>query len=311
MFPIGSVGKILTKASLKKFGERLFYTPTKTLRIAWKVLGFFIAVNAFGICLDLLLRALNKGKPLFLPFRSGDALVALGATLLVLRLEGRSLASIGLKLNRQFFIQLFFGAVAAILMVLLTTSPILLMDGFGFPSGLGLKVLLSGLATALGISIFEEGLFRGYAFQKLIEGLGPWKAQAVFALLFALPHLVGRNIPAPMRFAVVINAAMVAILLGAAFLKTRSLAASIGWHWAWNWTLGPLLGFSVSGHVFPSLLIAKNGELPSALSGGGFGPEASLTFTLIGLLALLLLARAPNSPLHPDQAAHGPKFWER
>jgi len=95
------------KASVKKFGERVFYTPTKTLRIAWKVLGFFIAVNAFGICLDLLLRALNKGKPLFLPFRSGDALVALGATLLVLRLEGRSLASIGLKLNRQFFIQLF------------------------------------------------------------------------------------------------------------------------------------------------------------------------------------------------------------
>jgi len=237
---------------------------------------------------------------MYLPFQSGDILVAVVATYFALKLEGRSISSIGLKLNPRFFIQLLIGFIAAVVMVLLTTSPILLRNGFGSSTGLGMKVLASGLASTLSISIFEECLFRGYAFQRLIEGIGPRFAQMVFALMFAIPHLVGRHIPGTLRLAVVVNISIVALLLGSIFLKTRSLAACIGLHWAWNWALGPLLGFQVSGFPFRSIRIANVDALPVWMSGGGFGPEASLTFTIVGLLALLLIARTPNPSFNSD-----------
>lgn len=289
--------------SAKPSFRRVFFTPSHGVRIVWKILGFIVAINILGIGLDLLLRLLNKGRPTCLPFHSGDALIAIGATSLAVKLEGRSIASIGLKFDTSFFIQLIIGFMVAVAMVLLTASPIYFSNGIGSTTGLGFTVLLTGLASTFGIAIFEECLFRGYAFQRLVDGIGPRFSLLVFALMFAIPHLFGRQISPLIRLAVVVNGAIVAVFLGSIFLKSRSLAACIGWHWAWNWALGPLLGFPVSGVPFQSIRIANIGGLPVWMGGGGFGPEASLSFTAIGLLALLLLSRTPNQSFNPGAAS--------
>ncbi|WHU02554.1 hypothetical protein [Sphingomonas sp. NIBR02145] len=73
---------------------------------------------------------------------------------------------------------------------------------------------------------------------------------------------------------------------------------SIGVHGAWNFTQGYVFGAAVSGGNFgPSLARSiAHTDANVWLSGGGFGPEASLpallVCTAVGLVALWLAKRA-------------------
>ncbi|HYO69142.1 MAG TPA: type II CAAX endopeptidase family protein [Archangium sp.] len=127
------------------------------------------------------------------------------------------------------------------------------------------------------VSCFEEVLFRGIGFRLLEEWLGSAAALLISSVLFGLIHL---NNPDSTWFAVLAIALEAGVLLGAAYMLTRSLWFVIGIHWAWNWTLGSLFGVNVSGMRVDGVL---DGALvgPVFWTGGAFGAEA-------GGVALLL-----------------------
>ena len=50
------------------------------------------------------------------------------------------------------------------------------------------------------------------------------------------------------KFWASLGIALAAVLLGLAYLRTRSLALPIGIHLGWNWFQGNILGFGVSGN---------------------------------------------------------------
>jgi hypothetical protein len=82
-----------------------------------------------------------------------------------------------------------------------------------------------------------------------------------------------------------------AILLGLAWLRTGSLALPIGVHFGWNWMQGSWLGFDVSGWQQSGWLQPHLLDRPQWLSGGAFGPEASVFSVLVDVLAIALLWR--------------------
>ncbi|MCI0569913.1 MAG: CPBP family intramembrane metalloprotease [Myxococcaceae bacterium] len=136
---------------------------------------------------------------------------------------------------------------------------------------------------------FEEVLFRGIGFRLLEEWLGSGAALLLSSAFFGLVH--GNN-PDATWSATVGIALEAGLLLGAAFMLTRSLWFATGIHWAWNWVQGPLFGVDVSGMtvdgVLESALVG-----PVAWTGGAFGAEAGgvavLLCTAAGV-ALTLLA---------------------
>ncbi|KKO50164.1 hypothetical protein VT06_01495 [Arsukibacterium sp. MJ3] len=79
------------------------------------------------------------------------------------------------------------------------------------------------------------------------------------------------------------------LLFGLAYIKTQSLALPIGLHIGWNWFQGNILGFNVSGHQANGLLSPVFNDTPLWLTGGEFGPEASIFSVLVGVVALTLL----------------------
>ena len=106
---------------------------------------------------------------------------------------------------------------------------------------------------------------------------------------------------AALKTVTTLNIALAALLLGLAFLRTRSLALPIGIHWAWNFVQGNLLGFPVSGtgeRLAPLKPVLK--DRPDWLTGGAVGLEGSLACTAICLAATLLLffwrGSAPQAP---------------
>ena len=148
----------------------------------------------------------------------------------------------------------------------------------------------------------EELLFRGILFRWLEEFGGSWFALAVTSALFGLAHIFNPNATWWSSFAIAVEAGL---LLGAAYMVTRSLWLPIGLHVAWNFTQGEVFDVPVSGVATAGLVEAELGG-PDWLSGGTFGLEASVIALVVASLAgLWMLRRA-----HQRGLIFGP-MWRR
>ena len=138
--------------------------------------------------------------------------------------------------------------------------------------------LVNALVTSAIMPAFmEETLFRGILFRWIEEFAGSWIALLVTAALFGLVHL--RN-PGATSFSTLALALEAGILLGAAYMMTRSLWLPMGLHAAWNFTEGEVFDVPVSGIPEHGLFQARMSG-PELLTGGAFGLEASIIAVVI------------------------------
>ena len=88
----------------------------------------------------------------------------------------------------------------------------------------------------------EEMLFRGYGFQTLVKGSGPFAALLPTSVLFAFAHAGNQNA----SLLGLINTFGFGLVLGYAYLRTRELWLSIALHFGWNLAL-VVFGLNLSG----------------------------------------------------------------
>lgn len=149
--------------------------------------------------------------------------------------------------------------------------------------------LVYALSYMLVIATCEEIIFRGILFRLIDARFGIWAALCVSALIFGFMHIMNPGATILSSIYIAIEAG---ILLGAAYKYTGTLWFPIGIHWAWNFFEGNIFGFPVSGRPFDISLIRSQTDGPELLTGGSFGPEASLIIPLVCLsLAVFLLYR--------------------
>ena len=134
----------------------------------------------------------------------------------------------------------------------------------------------------------EELLFRGYGFQRMVEWLGIRWAVVVDAALFGALHAINPKV----SIIPLINIALAGALLAGAYLRTRSLWVAIGLHWSWNW-FTTLFDLPVSGLEFDAPVYDFRELGPDLLTGGAFGPEGGLLATLVLVVAIAWIFRAP------------------
>lgn len=153
----------------------------------------------------------------------------------------------------------------------------LLMAAVGvlrWEGGINTDAALLGPLFVLGLvpGITEEIVARGVLLGVVERGLGTWAALVISALLFGFGHAANPNATLWSSVAIAIEAGL---LLGMAYVWTRSLWFVFALHAAWNFTQGPLLGIPVSGLQIEGLMSARASG-PELLSGGAFGAEASV-----------------------------------
>jgi CAAX protease family protein len=136
----------------------------------------------------------------------------------------------------------------------------------------GLAALLYPLVAALVAAVSEEVLIRGVFFRILEERLGSWLSLALTAALFGGLHAFNTGATVTSSVAVALEAG---VLLAAVYMYSRRLWMPIGLHAGWNFTEGGIFGASVSGHDGHGML-ASRFHGPDLLTGGEFGPEASV-----------------------------------
>ena len=148
------------------------------------------------------------------------------------------------------------------------------------------------LRDSIRSGVVEELVLRLVIFRLLWRAFGIWPAIAGAALLFGALHLGN---PDSSLFAGACLIAGEGIGIGL-YLITGRIWSTIGMHAAWNFTQGWIFGATVSGITEIAggpLALRPTQNVPDILSGGGFGPEASLAALSISLLAsALLLMRA-------------------
>ncbi len=155
-----------------------------------------------------------------------------------------------------------------------------------------LSYMVPAIAMAISSSVFEELLFRGVLFRSVETWFGSWAALGVSSLVFGLTHLM--NPQGTLEGALFI-AVEAGILLAAAYMLTRRLWLSIGFHMAWNYTQSAIFSGIVSGTDAQQGLIRSTMQGPDWLTGGSFGVESSvlalLLCTTTGVVMLVMAVR--------------------
>ncbi len=194
--------------------------------------------------------------------------------------DPQALRNLGIGLGAGFLVFSLAVGVAAILGVYRIT-------GEGDASAL----LPALIGPAIFAAVSEELIFRGILFRWIEEFGGSWMALLLTSAFFGAAHLANPNASPIAAVGIAFEAG---VMLGAAYMLTRSLWLPMGIHAAWNFTQGEIYDIPVSGTKVHGLLVAKLTGDP-LLTGNGFGLEASLIAiviaTLFGLFLLWLAIR--------------------
>jgi membrane protease YdiL (CAAX protease family) len=176
----------------------------------------------------------------------------------------------------------------------LFTTVILLLWSFGafrFSGWGSVAPLAVGFLVALCAAILEEIIFRGFLFRLSAKLAGVWGALALTSALFGAAHAFNRGATVSSSVAIALEAG---VLLGAAYAATQRLWLPIGLHLGWNFAEGSIFGMAVSGGTKKTSLITGTLNGPDALTGGAFGPEASIVAVVVCLAAALFFIKRVN-----------------
>lgn len=252
------------------------------LRNGWWIAIFFfilsLFVSAFIVLADLFRFQITTWHQLVI-------IVLVSAICQLIR--RRTLLEITGTLDHQWMKDIMAGLVIGTGLMLL---PALILTLLGLvewklndPS---IVILIPSIINMLGFALAEEFLFRGFIFQRLIDGLGKWPAQVLIGSLFLLTHLDNPGMNGTSMVIASANIFAASILFGITLIKTNRLAMPIALHSMANIVQGQILGFSVSGNQHASLFTPIFKSDIVWLTGGNFGLEASA----VGLLTILAIS---------------------
>ncbi|WP_063763779.1 CPBP family intramembrane glutamic endopeptidase [Actinoplanes subtropicus] len=217
------------------------------------------------------------------------AVVATGGLLayraLVGRLEQRPVDELALGDARRGVLRgfglgiLLFGVVIAL---------IALFGGYRIAGWGSVSGTIATFGVMCGVAVTEELLFRGVLFRLIQQWANTAVALAVSGLLFGALHLFNPGATLWGALAIAVEAG---VLLGAAYTVSRSLWLPIGLHLGWNFAESGLFGSTDSGSAFHGGLVVGEPHGAALISGGGFGPEASIFAILVGVVASAWLLR--------------------
>lgn len=192
-----------------------------------------------------------------------------GYVLYCATIEGRRVGELDPhKGFRQTLAGLFLGfGFISLIMLLMWLSGGYKIHGFNSPSA-----VWPFLIMAVQAGIVEEILSRGIIFRIAEEGIGTWWSVLLSALIFGFMHLGNPNASWFSSVSIALTAGVVLAML---YVITRQLWIPIGMHIGWNLTLGGIYGAPVSGGETGGLVQAGFYG-PEWLTGGAFGPEASV-----------------------------------
>jgi membrane protease YdiL (CAAX protease family) len=211
-------------------------------------------------------------SPLLMFWTTSQVAMIAGTYSLVILASLLFLRTLGLRISRGGFLAGPLAAITSMGLIFVVfvaaglVSAISLRDNF-------VLILLTGAVMQLFVAFGEELSFRAVVFRGLDINIGFWPAAGISAAAFALLHIPSMFTLGiePITAIVGLCTILVAGVVLAMLYKYGGLLNAVGFHFFWNFmeyhlfTLGSLEG---------ALNLNESG--PALLTGGSFGPEASV-----------------------------------
>lgn len=128
----------------------------------------------------------------------------------------------------------------------------------------------------------EEYLLRGFIMTALKTTRNKWIIFYTSAFIFSLIHLFNPGV----TILSYVNTLLAGLLLSYMFLQTGSLWLPTGFHIAWNYLQGDILGMNVSGNTQVGVITTTMGNM-NLLTGGGYGVEGGILATIVLILGFV------------------------
>ncbi len=251
--------------------------------LIWGPLSFIAGYLPFGIVLAAFGKQMGNatGPQMILAACCAIPGATLLYWLLARLIEWRPMSDLSL---RGAGMELLLGALLGVVLLSVIMGIIALGGGYRITGVNSPQVMLYALGVGIVSGFVEEVVMRGVFYRIVEESLGTWIATLLSALLFGFLHAGNDNATLVSSLSIAISAGP---LLAWAYIMTRRLWICIGIHFAWNFTLGGVYGAAVSGNNMPGLFSSELSG-PELLSGGAFGPEASVV-TMVAALGLSIV----------------------
>ncbi|WP_377267637.1 CPBP family intramembrane glutamic endopeptidase [Peterkaempfera sp. SMS 1(5)a] len=206
---------------------------------------------------------------------------------LVRYLEGRRPRELALSRARS---ELSRGALFGLGLFSVTIGLVAMVGGYHVRGWGSIDGALTTLGLMICASVTEELAFRGALFRVLEEKAGTYGAVVVSGLVFGGLHLVNKDATVWGALSIAVESGL---MFGALYAATRSLWPAIGLHFAWNAAEQGIYGTAVSGAGSGTGgLLRAYVSGPDILSGGSFGPEASIFAILVCAVPTVVFLRA-------------------
>ena len=178
---------------------------------------------------------------------------------------------------------IFYGIIAITLgFMICYLTKVIRVDSINYPGDFLISLFIMTL-----VAVGEEVLTRGYILRQFMKVYGNFTALVLSSAIFMAMHMFNANLTT----LAYINLFLAGILLGTAYIATKSLWLPIGLHFSWNFMQGPVFGFSVSGEATGSVVNQHFIPGYDLFSGGAFGFEGSVQSIIIVLLLIFVLCR--------------------
>ncbi len=142
------------------------------------------------------------------------------------------------------------------------------------------------LATVALLALASEMAFRGYAYRRLIEAIGPTWATVAMAMVSTAGANVAMQHLMPTYLSLVV-AVVLAVALSSAWLRTHGLWLGWGLHFAWIASAGVLFGLPVPGVDNLSTVVETRPIGAQWLTGGALGISGALLTPVLLLGAIV------------------------
>lgn len=177
---------------------------------------------------------------------------------------------------------LLFGGVC-----ITTVFCILLLTRQAYVLSVDTSKLLSAttLVEFISVACFmasEEILTRGYMMTALKTTRNKYIVLFIPLLIFTALHFTTPGF----TFISITNTFIVGLLFAYMFIKSGKLWLPIGFHIAWNFIEGDILGMRVSGNMQAAIFSTQMGQ-NALLTGGSAGPEGGILVTIVLFLAFI------------------------
>ena len=268
--------------------------PDGRLSLGWRLILFLTLTLSIAVPV-IFLDGYLSGTPTEIGASVGFLLGSILAGWWLLTRDKRGFSALGFYFSSDATKESIRGLALGIGIGVVVITAIFLLGGVRWtPESGTISGWLLGAFSALAFftipAAMEEAVVRGYAFQAVVESWGVGAALTITAIIFGALHYGNPDF----GWVPLVNITLAGVLLGVVYLKTLSLWWATGVHLGWNWTLGYLADVPVSGlELMDAPYYEGHPVGPEWLSGGGFGPEASLIAAVVLLLASILLWWGP------------------